>query len=172
MFCGISAYGQSSTSAVDILKLYSPNNLYYLISTPYSNVEECIYGVTKIYKTANDSLLYSIDRYFNYRENINKVNLSNNGQAIVYVNSPYTDDKVEEKRVLTFYVKGKLIKSYTVHQLITCNSNTEYCYPLYHDKEVIDSSKYANYIITYTFKSGTSDTDQFANSNNVFSNND
>ncbi|MCP4440814.1 MAG: hypothetical protein GY810_17980 [Aureispira sp.] len=101
--------------------LYSHNKQYYLKSFPYKHihtsygVDQCL-GITFVYAQANDSLLYTIPRYFR----INNTNLSNNGLHISYVNQHIYTKPLECNQVpIIFYNKDSLIKSYEYEDLIT-----------------------------------------------------
>ncbi|MDB5281413.1 MAG: hypothetical protein JWO06_488, partial [Bacteroidota bacterium] len=168
------AFSQTTSSVVYILKLYSPNKKYYLVTLPYDNEEESTYGETRVYQTSNDSALYTLNRDFNYTYYPNKINLSNNGQTLTYVNDLYRDDKMEDLKTLLFYQHGALIKSYTTKQLNNCDDDTAHCHSLYDNPSVLcrDSDKFVDHAFCPGFKPGVSDTEKFAINFNTFFYND
>lgn len=174
LFLTTLSYSQTTSSRIEIYKLYSENGEYYLQSIPYDNEQESIFGKTYVFKTGQSEPLYSIDRHFNYTGYPNKINLSNEGQTILYINDIYGNDNVDEQKAITIYSKGRLSKFYTVSDLNDCDNEKQDCYLLYKNKEVInrDSSTWTNHQVILGFNKGTSKIERFVNSSNVFSSND
>jgi hypothetical protein len=168
------SYSQTESSRIEIYKLYSENGEYYLQSIPFDNEEESLFGKSYVFKTGQGEPLYSIDRHFNYTGYPNKINLSNDGQTIFYINDIFLNDNFDEQKAITVYVKGTLCKSYTVSGLNGCNTDKQDCYLLYKNSEVInrDSTTWTNHQLLLGFNQGTSVIERFANSSNIFSSND
>ena len=168
------AVGKTYTSTVDIYKLYSQNGKYCMVSIPFDNEEQSIFGKTEVYKVGENEPFYTVNRHFNMINHSNKINLSNDGQTIFYVNDVYNYDKVDELKAITVYVQGELFKHYTVSELTNCNSDEQDCSLLYRNEEVVnlDSSKWINHQYIIGFNEGTAEKEQFANRSNIFSHND
>ena len=171
---GSGVYGQTSTSSVYIYKLFSENGEYILHSIPYDNEAQSILGKTYVFKVGQSTPLYTVNRHFNYNGFPNKINLSNDGQTILYINDDYGNDRIEERKSITVYNQGKLIKSYSLADINDCDSNIKDCYLLYRNVEVInrDSTKWQSPLVILGFNAGTSEAERFANTSNVFSHND
>lgn len=164
-------YSQTTSSRIEIYKLYSENGEYYLQSIPFDNEEESIFGKTYVFKVGQSEPLYSVDRHFNYTGYPNKINLSNDGQTIFYINDIYRNDNVEEQKAITVYTNGALTKKYTVSDLNDCDNDKQDCYLLYKNREVInrDSTTWTNHQLVLGFNEGTPLTERFVISSNVFS---
>lgn len=168
------SFSQTTSSKIEIYKLYSENEAYYLKSIPFDNEEESMYGKTYVFKVGQSEPLYTVNRHFNYLGYPNKINLSNNGQTIFYLNDYYNDDNIDEQKVITVYTNGLLTKQYAVSDLIPCDENEQECDLLYLNNDVIndDSTSYINNRIVFEFLAGTSKKERFANNKSIFSYND
>lgn len=174
LFLAPSVFGQSMSSGAVVQTLYSENGQFYLKSLPHDNNDYTIIGTTYVYKVGQEEPLYSLDRSFNYFGEPNKTHLSNDGQAILYINDVFGNDGVDELKVITVYTRGELIKHYSVSDLSDCDNDYQDCFLLYRNKEVInrDSSKWHGDHFIPGIKEGTSAVERFANIYNVFSSRD
>lgn len=124
-----------------------PNSEYYLKTVPYDNIGQSVSGKTTIY-SANHVEQYSIDRYFDLSSEIDerkiftnndgqmfayvgsdtrKIFISNDGQTVAYVsNEEYSWDN-ENYKSIHFYDQGKLVKIYSLKELLSCDSDNEEC---------------------------------------------
>ena len=68
-------------------KIKSLNGKYYMFSIPYEHMNltlgDLCAGVTEVYDSETDSLLYEVDRYFG----LDNTFLSNDGKTIAYINN-------------------------------------------------------------------------------------
>ena len=155
-------------------KLYSQNGEYYLQSVPYDDFTQSVYGLSQVFRTGNPEPLYTIERDFTYEGFPNKISLSNDGTHVMYINDFFNDPSIPERRVMTFYSQGQLIKSYTLSDLLACDDDLRDCTLLYFNKEVIDrdSSRWYGQQYKYGTKEGTAEAERFAHRFNVFTHND
>lgn len=91
------------------LKRYSENQKYYVTTILYSNWDNNDFNRTYIKKSDNDSVLYSIDEYFDSFKDINNIFLSNDGSILAVISKEYFDNK--EKIVIKIFNNGKLEKT-------------------------------------------------------------
>jgi hypothetical protein len=118
-YCRLSSnggfYGESGP-----YKMNSNNSKYYIISIPFEHVNviqgDLCSGITKVFESSTDSLLYVIDRYFG----VDNTFISNDGNSIIYVNNywRYNDFDSCSTNVLEFYRKGILTEQYTYSELL------------------------------------------------------
>lgn len=151
IYFSVIANGQIMHTYCHIYTVNFPNSEYYLKTVPYDNIEQSVSGKTTIY-SANHVEQYSIDRYFDlssendarklfinndgqmvaYVSNdARKIFISNDGQTVAYVsNEEYSWDNVNYKSI-HFYDQGKLVKTYSLKELLFCDSDIEECLLFY-----------------------------------------
>lgn len=108
-------------------KLYSKNEQFYIESIPFEHVNvilgDLCSGITKVWSTKNDSLLYTINRYFG----LDNTFFSSNGKSIAYVNNFWRGTSYDScsTNILEIYQEGKLKTEYSYHELLKQESNEE-----------------------------------------------
>ena len=129
------AFGQTVHYAFcNVYTTYSLNEEYSLQTIPFDNIEQTQIGKTIILNT-NNEIIYEIPRYFEKTEGEKDLFLSNDGKTVVYIiNKEFTYDNVENKSI-EIYKNGKLFITYSLNELVDCNSDNEDCYLTY--KEAI-----------------------------------
>jgi hypothetical protein len=172
-----------------IIKIYSQNMEYYLVTVPHDNIYPSSRGETSVYKKGDnvpcyvfensfDLYLFSSDVYFN--KNNNYLNLSNDGETIIYV-SPYSVDEDNERILknytnednedfisISIYKKGRLIKNYTSAEITGCDIKNEKFRLMYsNDSETIDIGKSWQQK-KKVFKEGIDEKEKFLNDFPVF----
>jgi len=108
--------------------LTSPNDQYYLKSIPFASQLWQEEGRTDIFSSSDSSLIYSIPKYFAPQGTI----LSNDGAAVLIAKYSIYNDKEFKDRIVHFYHKGTLLKTYSTEELVKKNLD-EYSYPLFYD---------------------------------------
>lgn len=117
----------------DIKKIYSQNRVYYMVVVPFDSEAPTLRGMTTVFKTGDDTPLYTLERGFDlFPENFidrfsgkkisRYIYLSNDGQTILYIcpERMYTEKTEEGLNSINIYKNGKLFKSYTDKELIGC----------------------------------------------------
>jgi hypothetical protein len=108
--------------------LASPNDQFYLKSIPFASQLWEEQGRTDIFSTSDSSLIYSIPKYLPPKGIV----LSNDGAVVLIAKySIYNDDEFDE-RVIHFYHKGLLLKTYLTEELVDKNLDDDY-YTLFYD---------------------------------------
>lgn len=158
---------------VNIYKLYSENQQYYLQSIPYTDSYSSVLGKAYVYRSGQQEPLYSVNRHFPITRTSNLLQLSNDGQTIMYINST-AKGKTGDTHPLTVYRQGLLVKAYTLTDFIECDPDTADCELLYHNTQALcrDSGKWENGLFTPGFYPQITAAERFANTYNVFSKND
>lgn len=96
----------------------SPNGQYYMTSIPYEHINvisgDLCSGETKVYFAKNDSLLFTIGRYFGVDNSF----LSDSA-TIAYTNDYWTGTSYDScsNDILEFYKNGSLLASYSFEEL-------------------------------------------------------
>ncbi|MDR1182268.1 MAG: hypothetical protein LBL13_09875, partial [Bacteroidales bacterium] len=122
-------------------KIYSSNEIYYLKTIPFDNIEQTQTGKTIVLNN-DDKIIYEIPRHFEKSENKKEIFLSNDGKTVVYViDEEFTHNNIENKSI-EIYKNGKLFISYSLEELIDCDSDNEECYLTY--KGAIEDIKWEN----------------------------
>jgi len=124
-----------------IHNIFSQNENYYLKTIPFDNIEQTQIGKTIVFNSNND-FIYEIPRHFEKSENEKEIFLSNDGKTIVYIIDREFIHKEIENKSIEIYKNGKLAISYSLKELIDCNSDNEDCYLSY--KDAIEDIKWEN----------------------------
>lgn len=137
-------YGKSGP-----FKLYTKNAQYYMESIPYVHINvipgDLCAGITQVKNTGNDSVLYSINRYFG----LDNTFISANGKSIAYVNNYWrgTDYDSCSTSILEIYHEGKLLREYSYKGLLKQEPNDEYTWLFGDTKKNAVLAKNNNYAI-------------------------
>jgi hypothetical protein len=133
-------FSQISTEVVPISETYSSNGEYKLLSISYDNEFPNLKGESFItYTQEYDSIgvrknFYKINRSFDvYEGHPFFVAISNDGRKIIYLTNYLYESGVENKNI-TYYVDGKLDKTFTTEEFINCDKNQEKC-ELFYDNQ-------------------------------------
>jgi len=175
LFITHTSFSQNSTSIIPISKTYSSNGEFELKSISYDDEFPNLKGESFVYYTEEtDSLgvkkmLYKINRSFDIYEDFPFfVAISNDGRKIIYIKNEVYYNGEEHKNV-TYYVDGKLVKTYTTEEFIDCNSDQEKC-EMFFDNQYTTYKKQGSTI--REFRDDITEKDKFLNKNYVFNKND
>jgi hypothetical protein len=176
LLCSSILVAQSSSSRTDIIKTYSQNEIFYLISIPFDDEFPTLRGRTSVYQEGSQDPLYVFDRGFDTveRDNNNLI-LSNNGEIIFYAIPWDANENQEGLKSITIYSKGKLLRSYTQDQITGCDSAIERCSLVYSNYDlVVDKakSKYGTVDYRKVLKEGVDEREKFLSDFPIFCNND
>ncbi|MFN0278692.1 MAG: DUF6794 domain-containing protein [Pyrinomonadaceae bacterium] len=132
--------GQTLSTKVETIKVYSQNEEFYLESIPYDHEEPTLPGVTRVYRRDITTPIYTVDRGFDsVHEVSNNLILSNDGQIIFYIITWSADEKRDGLKSISIYKNGHLVQSYTVSEITGCNLKKERCDIRYSNyDEVVD----------------------------------
>ncbi len=140
IFLSNNLFSQISTEVVPISETYSSNGEYKLLSISYDNEFPNLKGESFItYTQEYDSIgvrknFYKINRSFDvYEGHPFFVAISNDGRKIIYLTNYIYERGVENKNI-TYYVNGKLDKTFTTEEFINCDKNQEKC-ELFYDNQ-------------------------------------
>lgn len=140
IFLSNNLFSQISTEVVPISETYSSNGEYKLLSISYDNEFPNLKGESFItYTQEYDSIgvrknFYKINRSFDvYEGHPFFVAISNDGRKIIYLTNYLYESGVENKNI-TYYVDGKLDKTFTTEEFINCDKNQEKC-ELFYDNQ-------------------------------------
>lgn len=133
--------GQTTYSVCYVHKVNSQNDRFFLKTIPFDNIEQTSTGKTTVY-TSDSVELYSISRSFEVSSNRKEIFLSNDGQNIAYIidREFYWNDT--QNKSIELFENGKHVKSFSLTELITCDSDNEDCFLFY--KDAIDSIYWEN----------------------------
>ena len=133
-------YSQMSTEVVPISETYSSNGKFKLLSISYDEEFPNLKGETFVsYTQEYDSIgirkkFYKINRSFDvYEGNPFFTAISNDGRKIIYITNYIYESGLENKNI-TYYVDGKIAKTYTTEEFINCDKNKEKC-ELFYDNQ-------------------------------------
>ena len=134
--------GQNTSSQVEIIKIYSQNERFYLRSIPYDNESPSLRGVTSVYEKGKSKPVYTLDRAFDLLAAHDTLILSNDGEVIFYVITYDPDEEKDGLKSVNVYKRGKLIRSFTETEITGCDKTKERCSLVYaNDDEVVDGEK-------------------------------
>lgn len=143
-FClsAVSLFGQFIRSPVQITKVYSQNQRFYLKTIPYDKERPSLRGRTYVYRSTNSKPVYQIDRGFNFLDLANCfLFISEDGDTIFSVIGYGADENNEALRSVVVYRKGVLVKSYTLAEITGCDLKSERCELVFLDKDIINGRK-------------------------------
>ena len=136
-------YSQMSTEVVPIAETYSSNGKFKLLSISYDNEFPNLKGESFVsYTQEYDSKgirknFYKVNRSFDvYEGNPFFTAISNDGRKIIYVTNYIYESGLENKNI-TYYVDGKLEKTYTTEEFINCDEDKEKCELFYDNQQEI-----------------------------------
>lgn len=168
-------YSQISTERVPISETYSSNGEFKLKSISYDDEFPNLKGNSVVTGKENDYDFdykvksYEVHRSFDIYEGYPYfVAISNDGRKIIYIkNVNYYKGK--EHDMVTYYVDGKLQKTYSTEEFINCDKDKEKCDMFYENQHQVFLG--GNYT-TYQYKEGVSDEEKYLSGNFVFNKND
>lgn len=138
-------YSQISTGIVPISKTYSSNKKFELLSISYDHKFPNLKGESFVnFTNKYDSIgkkkkIYKVDRSFDlYERHPFFAAISNDGRKIIYLTN-YVYEKGKESKNVTYYVDGKLKRSFTTEEFIDCDEDKEKCELFYnHQNQIYD----------------------------------
>lgn len=140
----VSLFGQFVRTPVQITKVFSQNQRFYLKTIPYDNERPSLRGRTYVYRSTNPKPIYQIDRGFNFLDLANCfLFISDDGDTIMSVIGYGADEKTEALRSVVVYQKGVLVKSYTLAEVTGCDLTAERCELVYWDEDIVNGKKSA-----------------------------
>lgn len=164
-----------STEVVPISETYSSNGEFKLLSISYDDEFPNLKGESFVsYTQEYDSIgikkkFYKISRSFDvYEGNPFFVALSNDGRKVIYLTN-YIYDKGIENQNITYYLDGKLNKTFTTEKFINCDKNKEKCELFYDNQYQIFEGRSST---VKQYKKSATDKDIFLNKSFVFNKND
>lgn len=170
-----SFYSQISTEVVPISETYSSNGEFKLLSISYDDEFPNLKGKSFVsYTQEYDSIgvrkkFYSINRSFDiYDGHPFFFAISNDGRKIIYITNYIYENGLENKNI-TYYVDGKLEKTYTTEEFINCDKNKEKCKLFYDNQYEIFEGRSST---IKQYKKTASGKDIFLNKSFVFNKND
>ena len=175
IFLSNNLFSQISTEVVPISETYSSNGEYKLLSISYDNEFPNLKGESFItYTQEYDSIgikkkFYKINRSFDvYEGNPFFVAISNDGRKIIYLTNYIYERGVENKNI-TYYVNGKLDKTFTTEEFINCDKEKEKCELFYDNQFQVYEGRSAT---VKQYKKTVSEQDIFLSKSFVFNKND
>ena len=175
IFLSNNLFSQISTEVVPISETYSSNGEYKLLSISYDNEFPNLKGESFItYTQEYDSIgvrknFYKINRSFDvYEGHPFFVAISNDGRKIIYLTNYLYESGVENKNI-TYYVDGKLDKTFTKEEFINCDKNQEKCELFYDNQYQVYEGRSAT---VKQYKKTVSEQDIFLSKSFVFNKND
>lgn len=164
-----------STEIVPISETYSSNGKFKLLSISYDDEFPNLKGESFVtYTQEYDSIgirkkFYKLNRSFDaYEGNPFFVAISNDGRKIIYLTNYIYETALENKNV-TYYVDGKLDKTFTTEEFINCDKDKEKCELFYDNQYQIYESHNAT---VKNYKKTASEKDIYLSKSFVFNKND
>ena len=174
--CAASVKGEVTSSAVEIVTVYSQNEKFYLKSVPFDNVLPSTRGKTSVYEIGKPEPLYVFNRGFDsLEEGGNNLILGDDGETIFYALPWGADEEKEGLKSVTIYRHGRILRSYTATEIDGCDRMKERCRLIYSNfEEVVDRAKsnFGSSGYKKTFKDGVGERDKFLSDFAVFSDGD
>lgn len=131
------AIGQSISSSVGVVTVYSENGQYFLTSVPFDNESPSTRGVTRVFKKGKAEPIYTVDRGFDgVHKKSNNLILSNDGLSIFFLITWSADDESKELKSISIYRKGKLVRGFTTAEITGCDLRKERCEVVYFRKDL------------------------------------
>ena len=175
IFFSNNLFAQMSTEVVPISETFSSNGEYKLLSISYDDEFPNLKGESLVtYTQEYDSIgvkkkFYKINRSFDvYEGNPFFVAISNDGRKIIYLTN-YIYEKGVENKNITYYVDGKLDKTFTTEEFINCDKNKEKCELFYDNQYQVYEGLSAT---VKQYKKTASEQDMFLSKSFVFNKND
>ena len=124
-------FSQYSMQIVPFSETFSYNGEFKLVSKSYDDSFPNLKGESFVYYKANPKEIYKINRSFDLYDGYPFFcAISNDGRKIIYIHNEY-DDETEESKNVTFYVDGKLVKSFKTDEFLKCDFKKENCNMFY-----------------------------------------
>ena len=175
IFFSNNLFSQMSTEVVPISETYSSNGEFKLLSISYDEEFPNLKGESFVtYTQEYDSIgikkkFYKINRSFDvYEGNPFFVAISNDGRKIIYLTNYIYERGVENKNI-TYYVNGKLDKTFTTEEFINCDKEKEKCELFYDNQFQVYEGRSAT---VKQYKKTVSEQDIFLSKSFVFNKND
>lgn len=163
-----------STQIVPISETYSSNGKFKLLSVSHDDEFPNLKGESIVsYTQEHDSFginkrFYNIKRSFDiYENNPFFVAISNDGRKVIYLTN-YLYEKGLENQNISYYLDGKLNKTFTTEEFINCDKNKEKCELFYDNQYLFEGSSST----VKRYKNSVTDIDIFLNKSFVFNKND
>ena len=159
-----------------ISETYSSNGIYKLKSISYDDFIPNLKGESIVFfNRERDSLrqnkvYYKLNRSFDLDESFPFfLAISNDGRKIIYFTNYINSQDLEERNV-TYYIDGKIAKTYSSEEFTNCDKNKEKCRLFY---ETENRNLFENYTSTYKeYNKSLSEKDIFLTKNFIFNKND
>jgi len=162
---------QTVNSKIRITEVYSPNGNFYIKSIPYDNEEPSLKGKSFVYNKQG-KLLYTLNRGFNNIRNAgNFLSIGDDGKTIVYVIIINANESIDGLKSVSIYKKTKLVKSFTLQQIINCDPQNVRCNLDYRNYDkVVDMQKSNDYIpgSKKVFRDNVSNEEKFLSDYTIF----
>ncbi|MEJ7559371.1 MAG: DUF6794 domain-containing protein [Pedobacter sp.] len=169
------ALSQNSTDRVPISETFSSNGKFWLESISYDSEFPNLKGESKVsYSYLNNGTeagknYYEINRSFDLYDGYPYfAALSNDGRKIIYIKD-MVYSKGDEQKDVTYYVDGKLQKTYTTEEFINCDRSKEKCGMFYNNQNEMYTAVRYSY---KQFRNKVTEDDKFLIKNYVFNKND
>lgn len=165
--------GQGFASTVEVVTVYSQNEIFYLKSWPFDSEFPSLRGITKVFRKGSPNAIYSLPRGFDsVEDDSNNLIISNDGEVIFYLLSWEADEGKEGLKSVSIYKHGELAQSYSASEITGCNLKKERCEIEYSNyDEVVDREKsnWGSSDYKKVFKAGVSDEERFLSDFAIFS---
>lgn len=175
IFLSNNLFPQMSTEVVPISETYSSNGEYKLLSISYDDEFPNLKGESFVtYTQEYDSIgvrkkFYKINRSFDvYEGHPFFVAISNDGRKIIYLTNYLYENRVENKNI-TYYVDGKLDKTFTTEEFINCDKEKEKCELFYDNRYQVYEGQSAT---VKQYKKTVSEKEIYLSKSFVFNKND
>lgn len=169
------SFCQNLSDQVSISETFSSNGLFRLKSISYDDefpnlIGESFVTYTDEYESYGiKKNFYSINRSFDlWHDYPYFVAISNDGRKILYIKDDIYYNGGQNDNI-TYYVDGKLEKSYTTEEFINCKKNEEKCKLFYDNQHEIFKKRGTTF---QEYKNEVSEKDKFLYKNYVFNRND
>lgn len=166
-------FSQSYSSSVEVVTVYSQNELFYLRSWPFDNESPSLRGHTKVYRKGVSEPIYSFDRGFDaVDDDSNNLALSNDGSVIFYLIPWGANEETVGLKSISIYKGGKIVQSYSASEITGCDLQKERCDLKYSNwEQVVDEerSNLGTSAFKKVLKDGVSEEERFLSDFPLFS---
>lgn len=169
------SFSQISSEQVSISETFSSNGEFKLKSISYDDEFPNLKGESFVTynneyeKSGIRKFFYKINRSFDlWEDSPYFVAISNDGRKILYIKNDIYFRGGENENV-TYYVDGKLNKSYTSEEFIDCDRDQEKCEIFYDNQYEVFKRQGTTF---KEYKNGIDEKEKFLNKNYVFNKND
>ena len=176
LICAAVTLGQSTSSTVKVVTVWSESGEYYLKSIPYDDEEPSLRGRSLVYRKGGGTPAYAFDRGFDSVDGeSNNLVLSNDGEVVFYAIPWGADEKKEGLKSVTIYRHGAILASFTKAEITGCDEKRERCGLVYSNyDEVVDKEKsnWGTRNYKKAFKRSTGEKERFLSDYPIFSGDD